>query len=327
MWCPSLTSRRAVLSGVLLSLAVLSSCDRQDPASTGADEPPAEAPATLSQEATDDTPNRDAPTQSVPNEDAPAEEGPVQERPGDDAEPDGTASLEVPPPEDQRALQAWGLIGAGQFDRARELLGEVLSEYPDAGQAEFFLGVSYQKQKDYVRATEHYERVYEKGVSFERDEVVHYFHGWALYWLGELEGSRRHFELFKAEDPAEADAWFALGLIDYDEDRLEKAEANFRHALSLHEDMARDDPARYRSRLKAVAKCHGRLADVFIRRGELEAARDALQISIETWPNNTQPYYKLYRVLLRLGEDEEAARALRTHQRLLERQGIIEDDG
>lgn len=251
----------------------------------------------------------------------PAPEAPIEPETVEEAEP------RVPPEDDARTMQAWSLIAQRQYGRAEALLGEVLEAYPDASQAAFFLGVSYQKQKDYERARAQFERVIDSGVAFERDEVVYYFYGWGLYWLGELEASRDAFEIFKAEMPQEADAWFALGLIDYDEDKLEAAEANFKHALSLHEAMAREDPQRYRTRLQAVAKCHGRLADVYIRREQLVEARDALQRAIELWPRNHQPYYKLYRVLTRLGDDEGAQRALATHQRRLREQGITGEDG
>lgn len=282
----------------------------------GCDEPT--PPELTVVEASEDTPHDDLPNDTSGQATDEAREQPVEET---------AAALKIPPQDDVRMMQAWGLIAQRQYERAEVILAEVLVEYPDASQAEFFLGVSYQKQKDYERARRQFERVIASGVPFERDEVVFYFYGWGLYWLGQLEASREAFETFKESTPQEADVWFALGLIDYDEDKLDAAEANFKHALSLHEAMALENSQRYRSRLQAVAKCHGRLADVYIRREQLDSARDSLRTAIELWPRNHQPYYKLYRVLTRLGDEAGAERALATHQRRLREQGIVEGDG
>ena len=193
-----------------------------------------------------------------------------------DAAPEPEA-LRLPPEDDGRVMQAWSLIVRGQYEQAERLLGQVLAAYPDCSQAAFFLGVSYQKQKDYVRARRQFEEVIASGVPFERDETVYYFYGWSLYWLGEREAAREAFETHLAAAPGWEDSLFALGLISFEEDRLEDARAE-------------------------------------------------LQTSIDLWPIYPHTYYKLYRVLTRLGDEEGAEAARRTYEMRL-RGYVGEDDG
>jgi tetratricopeptide (TPR) repeat protein len=298
------------LAGALL-LCVAWGCDPP------AVEPKANGVSDATQDASPALAPEPAPREAAQSEPAAADE------PGQEPE---SRELRLPPEDDERTMQAWSMIVQGRNEEARELLARVIDEYPDCAQAVFFTGVSYQRQKDYERARAHLERVIELDVPFPSDETTYYFYGWSLYWLGELDAARAAFETHREGVPTEADTHFALGLIAFDEDKLDEAEADFKKAIELHDRMATEDPARYRQRLASVAKCHGRLADVYSRRGDLEEAKAELERAIELWPAHHQTYYKLYRVLLRLGEDEQAERALQTHQRILRQRGIIDGD-
>ncbi|MHC4102923.1 MAG: hypothetical protein ACYSW1_18815 [Planctomycetota bacterium] len=120
--------------------------------------------------------------------------------------------------------------------------------------------------------------------------------------------------------PPRATPHFGLGLIDLDEDRLEPAEQRFRRAIELQA----DDPRRR----KDVSKAHARLADVYIRRDEIEAARAELEIATKLWPQHYTAFYKRSRVLNRLGQTEAAQQAFRQYRywesRAEQRRGVPE---
>jgi len=262
---------------------------------------------------------------SAKQQEQPAPEKPAADRP---AEGEPERELRLPPGgSDARAFQAWRMIRQEQYEPAEALLKRVLEQYPDYSQAQFFLGVCYKQQRDHARARRAFERVLEMDVPFHQDEATYYFYGWSLYWLGELDEARAAFEKHIEASPHEPDSHFALGLIDYDENKLDAAEKRFRKSLELLDRMSRTNPQRYRGRLNAVSKAHVRLADVHVRRGELQEARKELELAIDIWPRYPEPYYKLSRVLFRLGEREAARQMAERHQTLLRMQGNTNDGG
>ncbi len=62
-----------------------------------------------------------------------------------------------------------------------------------------------------------------------------------------------------------------------------------------------------------VSKAHARLADIFVRRDDLERARAHLEEATALWPEHYTAFYKLSRVLTRLGDEEGAREAMRLH--------------
>lgn len=210
---------------------------------------------------------------------------------------------------------AFALIARQQNEAARARLSIYLDGHPDDARAEFLMGLSFHRQKRYALARPHFERAIELEPGYH---PAYHFYGWCLYWLGDLPASRRAFENHLAYLPDEGDSHFAIGLIDLDEDRLDEARARFLHAIELQA----DDPGRR----KDVAKAHARLADIHIRRNELVEAKARLQRATELWPEHYTAFYKLHRVLTRLGETEAAQEALRLYEeyekRVTERRGI-----
>lgn len=189
------------------------------------------------------------------------------------------------------------LIGQHQTGDARDRLAGYLAGHPDDGRAEFLLGLTYHREKRYGLARPHFETAARLDPGYH---PTYHFLGWCLYYLGEPEAARRAFERH-LELEEEGDSHYALGLIAFDADRLDEAERRYRRAIELQEGN--------RGRVAEVAKAHARLADVHLRRDELEQARAELEFATGMWPQHYAAFYKLSMVLARLGEQEAAQRA------------------
>ena len=195
------------------------------------------------------------------------------------------------------------LIESHRTDRARTALAAYGEAHPPSGPAEFLTGLSYHREKRYGLARPHFERAIELTPGYH---PTHHFLGWCCYYLGDTAASRQAFERHLQMAPSEGDSHFGLGLLDLDEDRLDAAEARFRRAIELQQ----DNPARDAD----VAKAHARLADVFIRRDQLDEARWHLEQATTLWPQHYAAFYKLSRVLTRLGENDQAQEAHRLYR-------------
>jgi tetratricopeptide (TPR) repeat protein len=209
------------------------------------------------------------------------------------------------------------LISDRKTDQARSWLDAHLASHPDDGQAAFLLGLTYHREKRYTLARPWFESAVRLAPQYH---TIHHFHGWCLYYLGDMPGARVAFIRHIEAVPGEGDSHFALGLIAFDDDRLDDAQRRFAGAIELQ----RDNPGRRRD----VSKAHARLADVHIRRDELEGAKTQLLLATELWPQHYAAFYKLSRVLTRLGEDEAADQAFRQfrvwEQRAAQRRGVPE---
>ena len=209
------------------------------------------------------------------------------------------------------------LIADRKTDEARTRLEAHVAEHPDDGQAAFLLGLTYHRQKRYTLARPWFESAVRLAPDYH---TVHHFHGWCLYYLGDMPGARAAFNRHVEAVPGEGDSHFALGLIAFNDDRLDDAQRRFARAIELQ----RDKP----DRRGDVAKAHARLADVHIRRDELEQARTQLLLATALWPQHYAAFYKLSRVLNRLGEPEAADEAFREfrvwEKRAAQRRGVPE---
>ena len=244
--------------------------------------------------------------------DEPAAGRPVAPTP---AEPAGRPAT----PESLSPELSWAarLIADRKTDQARTRLEAHVAENPDDGQAAFLLGLTYHREKRYAPARPWFESAARLAPGYH---TVHHFHGWCLYYLGDMPGARAAFDRHVEAVPGEGDSHFALGLIAFNDDRLDDAQRRFARAIELQ----RDKP----NRRGDVAKAHARLADVHIRRDELEQARTQLLLATELWPQHYAAFYKLSRVLHRLGEDEAADEAFRQFRvwetRAVRRRGVPE---
>lgn len=218
---------------------------------------------------------------------------------------------------DAALVPAFRAIRAGRHEEARAGLDAYLGKpgAAHAGQAEFLLGLSYHEQHLYASAREHFARAraLEPGYA-----LTGFFYGFALFNLGRLEDARRELEAYAALAPDDPETRFGLGLVALEQDRVEDAEAAFGRAIALGEARAKGGPASANLR-EDLARYRARLADVYVRRGELAKAREALERSVALWPDHFEPWHKLAWVLERQGDPEGAARAELKSQEALHR--------
>ncbi len=195
---------------------------------------------------------------------------------------------------------------------ARELLEAAVARHPDWAGAKLYLALTYNQDRRWETA----KNLFEDVLRLDPDlHAVHVPYGWCLYYLGQLEAARRSFETYLKTDPDYADAIFALALIDFDNDDLTSAGRRFRQVIELAESAG--DATK-----QALARA--RLADVHVRVGELDRARQELTLSIRLDPDHAKAYFKLSRVLQLLGDTEGAEKALGMHADILARSRVEE---
>ncbi len=219
--------------------------------------------------------------------------------------PAAAGAIATPGESDQgRCLR---LIGEHRFDAARALATDLVERDPSSSRAHLLLALTYHKQKRYASA----EPLFAHAASLDpKDPAARVFHGWCLYNLGRAREAREAFEAAVAIDARSADAHFALGLLDYDADDLTSAERQFTASIAL---------AARKGAKAGEAKARTRLADVHTRRGRLEEAKRELERAVQLNPDLYGAYFKLSRVLQRLGDSDGAAEARRMHNRVRER--------
>ncbi len=205
-----------------------------------------------------------------------------------------TAAAQQPLPRD--LAQIFALIKDRQSGPARVRLRNWLELHPNDGQACFLFGLTYHREKKYGEARPWFEKAIANAPDYA---VSHYFLGWTLYWLGELTPARREFETYLQSNPGEHDSHFALGLISLDEDDLAGAERLFKRSIDLLNESKLDDKA-------ALSRAKARLGEVYERTDRLEDARRELEEAVALYPDHYEALYKLYRVLVRLGQTQRA---------------------
>lgn len=223
--------------------------------------------------------------------------GPAVTRPSNDAIP-----------EDLMPIAA--LIRKRDTGGARVRLQNYLVLHPDSAPANFLFGLSYHREQKYGQAIPYYQKAKRIDASFG---LTDHFQGWAQYYLGDLDAARESFERFLKTHPNEPDSIFAVGLIELDEDNLEEAAARFRRSITiLEKDKANPD-------IKALSKAHARLGEALERLDKLAQARQELEVATQLYPDHYEAWYRLNRVLIRLGQTEEAKRVHAKYLQIKER--------
>lgn len=208
-----------------------------------------------------------------------------------------------PPGEMDRCL---ALIKAKRYEEARVRLGPIVDDHPDWPRANFFLALTFHKENRYELARPLFERVLALDPKYH---TARPFYGWCLYYLGNAAESRKQFEAYLNVKPNYADAHYAIGLIEYDRDKIDAARERFETAIRLAK-TAKDRATEGKSR--------ARLGDVFIRLDHLENAKRELELAVTLRPDAYEAYFKLSRVLQRLGDEVGAAKAREMHLKIRE---------
>lgn len=191
------------------------------------------------------------------------------------------------------------LIEARRTDVARIRLNNYLKATPDDGRAMFLFGLAYHREKRYALAREWFDKALAAAPDYA---LTNYFRGWCLYYLGKPDAARSAFEAYLGSSPLEPDVHFGLGLIDLEEDNLESARKRFETAMQL--ESAKPSPSK-----KDLAKHHARLGQTRERQDDWSGAKRELLIATELDPDAYEAFFRLSRVLTRLGEQAEADRA------------------
>ncbi len=210
----------------------------------------------------------------------------------------------MPPPGELG--HCYELIQMNRYVEARKRLEPIVADHPAWPRANLLLAVTYHKEGRYEVAKPMFERV------LALDPEMHStlpFYGWCLYYLGEAAESRKQFEAYLKIKPDYADAHYAIGLLELDRNNL--AEAQKRFELTIRQ-------AKAEGQARVEGKAHAMLGDVFVRLGELERAKQELELAVKQRTDAYEAYFMLSRVLQRLGDPEGAARAREMHRQIRE---------
>lgn len=199
---------------------------------------------------------------------------------------------------DARLAAIRALLRDSRFAEAEPIARAWVADRPAEARAAFYLGLVLHKAKRHGEAQALLERAASApaGAFPEALHASHYL-GWCRYYLGDLVGAKASFEAHAAAFPRYDDDQFALGVIAYDEDRLEDSESRFRLALEL---LGASGSAKER------AKNLARLGDVLLRLERLAAAEACYREAIRLHEGHGEAWSKLARVLDRLGRGGEA---------------------
>lgn len=214
-------------------------------------------------------------------------------------------------PDDPRLEVARRLLASGQFTEARIVADTVAKQRPDMGRAHFYLGLALVKLKQYQQARPELERAIQLDQPYPERKHAHHFLGWASYHLGELDRAKSDFEAHLADVPDEPDSTFGLGLIAFDEDRLDDAERYLRKAIDLQQDP--------KASKRDLSKAWARLGDVAMRRDQPAEAEDRYMKALALYPDFSEVWAKLARSRDRLGKTKEADSARQEEVKALER--------
>ena len=212
---------------------------------------------------------------------------------------------------DPRVAPVHAAFRAGDFAAAESRCRAWVADAPMDPRGSFYLGLALHKQKRYGEALPQLEAAERAAPDAfpERPHVPHYL-GWCRLYLGDLAGAKVAFVEHARAFPDYDDTQFALGVIAYDEDRVEDADRQFRRALALLD--SQQGPARER------AKCMARLGDCALRRDDVAGAERDYRAALALWPDHHEAWAKLARVLDRTGRADEAAAARARQQSILD---------
>lgn len=207
---------------------------------------------------------------------------------------------------------------AGQFDAARDAVAEYLRADQRGlhrGQAEFVIGLTYQRQMLYAAASEHFLRALELEPGFVE---TYYYAGLALFNVGRLGEARAAFAVYAKTHPDDAATAFGQGLVEFEADRIDSAEQFIRGAIERanKQRASTQDP---RDIDADLGRYHARLGDVFVRRDDLARAKEMFAKAALLRSDSPEIWSKLASVCERLGDEAGALEARRQYESALEK--------
>ena len=230
--------------------------------------------------------------------------------------PRPAASLTQDPPAqklDAGLGEAFRAVQAGRYDDARHLVDAYLKAAgakARRGQAEFVIALSWHQPRLYAQAEEHFARAVELDPGYL---PTYLYRGYCLYELGRLDAARASLETYLGAKPDSDEARFDLGLVALEQDRAEEAAREIQRAIDLVQPRL-TEPTRAAEAQRDLGRYLARLSDARLRLDDLAGARQALERSAELVPDIPDVWSKLHRVLVRLGEDEAAKKALARYE-------------
>ena len=215
-------------------------------------------------------------------------------------------------PDDERIEVGRRLLRAGRLEEAGVLFETVVQQRPDLARANFYKGLVLQKRKSHSIALDWYQAALDSNQVFPERATLPYFMGWSAYHAGDPERARLQIDRFLGDETVvpRADASFLSGLIHFDADRLDEAEADFRRAIELSQ--ASGDSEEMRDMTRAWV----RHADVLTRLGREPEALVSINRALELDPDLMESWFRKYTILNRIGDETEAAAARARWQEL-----------
>ena len=213
----------------------------------------------------------------------------------------------------QNLSVATKLLSSGQFLDAEIVLRAILKEQPNCARAEFLLGVTLLKQKQYAKARPLLEESLARKQDFSGRKQVDHFLGWTCFYLGDLESAKRHFQSHVGAMPTADDSYYGLAVIAIEEDRMSDAQVALERAMEL----IGTAPDRNKDRAKVLA----RLGDVELRREKTSEAIELYEEAATLWPDHYEIWGKLARVYDTLNRPTDAQQSRAKQQEAMKRTG------
>ena len=213
----------------------------------------------------------------------------------------GTSGLDAAstPLDDERLDVGIKLLAEGRLVEAGMIFDTVAGEHPEMARANFYKGLVLHQKQSHASALSWYEAAAASDQAFKERDTLPYYLGWCYYYAGKPDDARARIDAYLRTDDERSDAHFLSGIIFLDAGELEPAQQALARAIEL----ADDDQESQRS----MARAWIRLADVHSQQMDFEAAITSVDRAIELRPDLSQAWFRRYTILMRMGDDAEAA--------------------
>ncbi len=207
---------------------------------------------------------------------------------------------------DPRLNEAEKLLATQRWRVARDLLEKIRADDPTLLQPVFYVALTHHKERRYAEALPLYEQVLAARPAFPNAYQVLYFYGWALFYLGRIDVARAAFAATLELNPAKYDANYGLAQCDAEDGRVDDAMRRLGEVIAAATDAGR---AGDRGATQDIAKSHARLADLLEAKDDLASARSHYQQCVQLDPTAYEAWFRLSKVLDRLGDSRAADEA------------------